>query len=320
MGHRCSFAIKDGNAVELFYGHWSAIQLPDQFFWGPDYVETYIRRHEAVDWWMEDIFVDGCVGFDKDQKILLVHRGVGDLSGGLEGIFFFGLMRALWKEQGWRVERVDLMEEVAMHMGYPPEAVRWMPEPEVPWPLDTITDWDPNERIYTLISTPGARFGTNACGKALLANGPELVAHLGRFPQFDDSITNQEISVEALLHIDPSAKVISVTAADPYWERHLPHLHQTWPGWSISFSLRRWEDEPVNTSSEYMKAVRNRVFATLISPAHDPVPGFVTSMSMLGATISPGVATSPPDHNLSMKERSALIARAIELVFEGRRK
>jgi len=220
MGHRCSFAIKDGNAVELFYGHWSAIQVPDQLFWGPDFVETYIRGHEAVDWWVEDIFADGCVGFDKDQKVLLVHRGVGDLSGGFEGVFFYGLMRALWKEQGWRVEKVGRMEEIPMHMGYPLEAVRWMPEPEAPWPRN---------------STPSARFGTN-------------------------------------------------------------------------------------TFSENMEAVRNRVFETLILPAHDPVPGFVASMTMLGATISPGVATSPPEHNLSMKERSALVERAIELLFEGHRK
>lgn len=134
MGHRCSFAIKAGVNVELFYGHWSALQLPDQLFWGPKFVERFIRGHEKVDWWLDDVWAEGCVGLDKDQKLILVYEGASDLSEA-ESDYFFELMGALWKSWGWEVQRVTRMEDIAVHMGYPAEEVIWVPEAEEPCEL-----------------------------------------------------------------------------------------------------------------------------------------------------------------------------------------
>jgi len=318
MGHRCTLVIKENNAVELFFGHWTGVELPDQLFWGPEYVEAYIRGHEGVDFWMEDLFSDGCVGLDKDQKILLVHRGTGKLSKGEKSEYFYLLMRALWEEQGWRVEKVKEMGEIAVHMGYPAEETRWMPDPEDPWPLDTITDTQSADFFSTLISTPNARFGAMAPWHALFAHGPNLLAHLANFPQVDESV-----KAETTVSVDPVSKEISVRWFHPYCERYFPQLEQVWPGWTFRFDPPEWlfeeDDEEDEEDDEFahldLADYRERVHAVLLSQPYSSGPEVMKALSMMGATLAPGADTGPPETGLTLKERAEILGSALKIVI-----
>ncbi len=315
MGHRCTLAIKEDNAVELFYGHWTGVELPEQLFWGPEYVEAYIRGHEAADFWMEDLFADGCVGLDKDQKLLLVHRGSGRLSKGTKSAYFYVLMRALWEEQGWRVQQVKQMAEIAVHMGYPAEVAQWVPDPQEPWPLETITDTLREDGwIGTLITTPSAKFGAVAPWDALLANGPDLLAHLAHFPQVEEGKT-----AEAIVHLDPVSREISVRGYNPYTERYFPYLEQFWPGWTFRFTPPEWlfeeEDDEEDEEDEDPTDFRQRVLSVLLSEPYNLGPGFIKALSMIGdATIAPGAETGPPRGLLSMEKRAEILAIVLEIV------
>lgn len=319
MGHRCTLVIKEQNKVELFYGHWTGVELPDQLFWGPEYVEAYIRGHEAVDFWMKDLFADGCVGLDKDQKILFVHRGTGKLSKGEKSKYFYVLMGALWQEEGWRVEQVKEMEEIAVHMGYRAEEARWVPDPSEPWPLNTIPETLSANFLSTLIVTPNARFGAMPPWNELLANGPELLAHLARFPQFDESM-----KAETTVSIDPISKEITVHWYHPYCERYFPHMKEVWPGWTFHFTQPDWalEDDEDDDEDEDEFAhldptdFRKRVYMVLLSQPHNSGPDFMKVLSKMGATVAPGAETGPPENELTLERRAEILASTLKIVVQ----
>ncbi len=326
MGDRCTLVIKEDNAVELFFGNWSGAELPDQLFWGPDYVEAYIRGHEAVDFWLPDLESRGCVGLDKDQKLLLFHGGVGELARGEKSKYFYSLMQALWEEQGWRVKRVDKLEEIAVHMGFPAHVVQWVPEPFDPWPLERLneprsTEFDgllaePRTEVYgVLIITPDARFGAMAPWDRLFEHGPDLLAHFANFPQ-----ASEDAGAEATIHLDPNKKEIRVQWFHPYCERYFPHLEEVWPGWTFHFDPPSWlsmdddeeyEDEEYEDEEYEDEDVHSRVHRVLLQQPLHAGPELMRTLSEMGAAVSPAAEAGPPVNQLSIKEKAAIISRAM---------
>ena len=331
MGHRCSFAIKDRGNVELFYGHWSALQLPDQLFWGPKFVERYIRGHEKVDWWLDDVWAEGCVGLDKDQKLILVYEGASDLSEA-ESDYFFELMGALWKSWGWEVRRVSKMEDIAVHMGYPAEEVLWVPEAEEPCELQNITNsWGQDDQIYTLISMPVTSFGTNEFGLNLLANGPRLLDYIQNFPPLEKVLEAgsrlDPACIDAYVFIEPSNKTMLIHSPNMFFARHLNHIQRAWPKWQVDIVLAGAAEHFQSIGSETPKLlmpgkkaeqdqedVRARVLDRLSKKPNNPLVWFTETMSKIGGVASESARRGPPEVYLTQREQRKLINRALSLI------
>ena len=330
MGHRCSFAIKDRGNVELFYGHWSALQLPDQLFWGPKFVERYIRGHEKVDWWLDDVWAEGCVGLDKDQKLILVYEGASDLSEA-ESDYFFELMGALWKSWGWEVRRVSKMEDIAVHMGYPAEEVLWVPEAEEPCELQNITNsWGQDDQIYTLISTAGTDFGTSEFSLNLLANGPRLLDYIQNLPSLDKVLeVSSQVDpawIDAYIFIEPSNKSMVIHTPNMFFARHLKHIQRAWPQWRVDIALAGAAEHfqmvgsempnllmPRKKAEEAPEVVRVRVLERLGKKPSDPHKWFEGVMSKLEVVANESAKRGPPQESLTHRERTKLINRALSL-------
>lgn len=330
MGHRCSFAIKDRGNIELFYGHWSALQLPDQLFWGPKFVERYIRGHEKVDWWLDDVSAEGCVGLDSDEKLILVLDGSSDLSEA-ESDYFFELMGALWKSWGWEVRRLSRLEDIAVHMGYAAEDVLWVPEAEEPCELHGITDaWHPDRQIYTLISTAGTDFGTNEFSLNLLANGPRLLDYIQNFPPLEKVL---EVSnhvdpawIDAYIFIEPSTKSMLIHSPNMFFARHLKHIQRAWPQWRVDIVLAGAAEHfqmagsempnlliPRKKAEQEQEDIKARVLERLSKKPDNPLEWFTETMWKIGAVANESAKRGPPQESLTYRERTKLINRALSL-------
>jgi hypothetical protein len=134
MGHRCTYAIREGGAVLVYYSNWGALSVPQDVFWGPAFAERFIREHEerGEEGWVDTVFGEGGVALDKDTRTLALFGGDGTLEQEPVLGVFQQLMRVLWGREGWTVRWVDDMADVAEQVGVDRSRVYRPPLPARP--------------------------------------------------------------------------------------------------------------------------------------------------------------------------------------------
>ncbi len=73
MGDRANYAIRENGQVELFYSHWGATTIAEDIFWGPPKTEAFIRGSTPADEWLDDVWAQGGIAFDKDRRSLTYY-------------------------------------------------------------------------------------------------------------------------------------------------------------------------------------------------------------------------------------------------------
>jgi hypothetical protein len=125
MGQRANLAIVDDGTYELFYSHWCANTLDYDVFWGPEYLERFIRIQVPQDHthgWLDEIWAEGSVVLDLERKVLLFFGGEDILFGLPLRRVYLTLLRRVW--QGWDVRWAhDHITEIAEYLAVPREKV-----------------------------------------------------------------------------------------------------------------------------------------------------------------------------------------------------
>jgi hypothetical protein len=104
MGHRANLVIVENQEHQLFYSHWCANSLDRNLFWGVEHSLAFIRLQEEVNelGWLDEVWAEGGVVVDLDNKILLLFGGEDLIYDILLRHFYLQLIQQVWR--GWTVK------------------------------------------------------------------------------------------------------------------------------------------------------------------------------------------------------------------------
>jgi hypothetical protein len=199
MGHRATFAIREDGEIELFYSHWGALSVPRDIFWGPEAAEEYIRANQESDGWLDDVWGEGGVGLNKDERLMSWFGGE-TLGYGRHRELFQELISALWAEEGWTVRAVEGMPDIAESVGVDRSVA--LADPVEPWavqPEELGEQWkDAQTKSYFGLVTLLQEDGTPEtmvidCGiSPFLAAGSDVLEHLEQLPRVAEVLEYHE--------------------------------------------------------------------------------------------------------------------------------
>jgi hypothetical protein len=253
MGHRANYAIRRDGEVELFYSHWGGLTVPNDFFWGPDHAEAFVRSHRHSDpesEWLDDVWGEGGVALDFDNRVVTLFGGEALGHPPLRATFL-GLMRALWGASDWSVEWAEAgMPSIAAAVGCDPALATSEPIPPFPADLETIGQTFESEdpvagSLITVIRNgQKAHYVSDSGVVSTLYNGPELLEALDRMPGVDRALElwhppeyrdeswtmGDELSHSGIIDVDEK----TVSFRDDFAEQSTrAFLAEKWEGFTI---------------------------------------------------------------------------------------
>lgn len=252
MGHRANYAIRKDGDVELFYSHWGALNIPENFFWGPSYSEDFIRSHDRRDVsdWLDDAWGEGGVALDFDERVVTLFGGEALGHPPLRATFA-GLMAALWAADDWDVVWAPSgMSSIAEAVGVDPSVVTSDPIPPFAADLDALgesfaTD-EPNFGCLVSVvhEAEVSHYVSDSGVSSTLFAGPDLLEHLGQLVDLERALElwekpdfrgggwglGDELSHSAIVDLD--RQVLSFR--DAFAERTSSQFFSDkWAGWSV---------------------------------------------------------------------------------------
>ncbi len=239
--------------MELYYSHWGALTVPNDFFWGPSYAESFIRGHRPSDpeaEWLDDVWGEGGVALDFDERVVTWFGGEALGHPPLRDTFI-ALMSALWGREDWTVEWAESgMPGIAAAVGCDPALATSEPIPPFPADLDTIGDSfameDPVAGCLITVVRDGAiehRISDSGVANTLYA-GPDLLGAIAKMPTVDDAVKaweppewrgevwtlGDELSHSGIIDCDTK----TVAFRDAFADRATASfLSEKWEGWTV---------------------------------------------------------------------------------------
>lgn len=194
MGHRANYAILENGRVSLYYSHWGALTISEDMFWGPSQAEEFIKQLDQGDEWLDDVWGEGGVAFDKDDQVITLF-GLELLAREPHRATFLALMRGLWASFGWQVQWAEAgMPAIAAAVGKDPSIATAKPRPPVAVDLDEVgppkrplpeVDYRLSCLITTLRGDQISHVVSDQLATGLLANGPEFLTIVDRLPPIE---------------------------------------------------------------------------------------------------------------------------------------
>jgi hypothetical protein len=102
MGHRTNLVIVDESGFQNYRCSWCAIVLEIHMFWGPEIAIDYIKQHEPLDWWYDEILAEGGAVIDTTQKTLLFYGGENVLFDIPLRRLYLQMIQQVWT--GWTIK------------------------------------------------------------------------------------------------------------------------------------------------------------------------------------------------------------------------
>lgn len=233
MGNRANLVLVDQDGWQLRYSHWGGCRLLDALAAGPEMAKRYVLAQETVDWWTDELWADGGLVLDLNNRRLLFF-GEELMCSMNERRAIFEVLAIVW--QGFSISwAFDGRGEIAAYVGASPRAR------DEPWTPDLVLAED-TARLHHLVTVVDAdrqfrawplRWGGSAawCGPRLLdalpgAGQPAL--RLGMIP-------------ESGVHVDVPNKNMGIWLTTPQ-PGLLRSLSKLWPGWTIAMWGDRYEE------------------------------------------------------------------------------
>lgn len=255
MGHRANYAIRRDDDVELFYSHWGALTVPQNFFWGPKYADAFIRTHTACDPkddWLDEAWGEGGVALDYDDKVITMFGGEALGHPPLRATFT-ALMAALWRSEGWDVVWAESgMPAIASAVGVDPALVVSEPIPPFVVDLDEFgTSFQSDEPTFgCLLSIVEDGDVSHHVADAIVCNtlftGPVILEHLDDMVTLEKAETlwhcpdyrttrwglGDELSHSAIIDLDHER----IAFRDEFAEKATTQfLQEKWVGWEVEY-------------------------------------------------------------------------------------
>ncbi|NIK69678.1 hypothetical protein [Paenibacillus sp. BK720] len=257
MGHRANLLIVKGDSYELYYSHWNAITMPEDLFWGARHARKFIKKQVAVDnsEWLDEVWAEGGVVFDKKQKKLVFYGGE-DLRYGIPlRRLFLKLMEKVW--DGWEIQwAFNGIMDLAAYVGYPKEKiVSSTPVNGMDGKTDSRLSEPLEEKSWadTLVSVTFSQdemliFPVYGQTEPLFI-GPDLINSINKdvgyehlqFSEWSDHFPS------AGYHIDIPGKRLELWHADDV-PNLLERLRKIWLGWEIIDHYDYYESQILRTN------------------------------------------------------------------------
>ena len=100
MGHRSNFVIIKERQINIYYSHWGAISIPKDIFYGPQITIDYIQSLQPVEALLDDLWCEGAVLVDLDNKQLVFWGGDAYEYPSVRK-YFISLLQLNW--EGWGI-------------------------------------------------------------------------------------------------------------------------------------------------------------------------------------------------------------------------
>lgn len=247
MGDRANYAIRENGQVELYYSHWGAATVAEDVSWGPAKTEAFIRRNEPTTEWLDDVWAQGGIALDKDNRLLTYYYtewpDEEDLRRAYES-----LLEETWRGSAWSVGRAQTWQALAAAVGVEPDVVTVIPTGPG---LITFDQLGKNlERSFccgVLSVRTDQGWQDHAIDFLLpgfLMNGPALIERLSTVADLghlraaflrrseDDSAKTPGDWIDEFCAIDATSRTLRVSL--PEHEGHWgPFLQAAWPGWKL---------------------------------------------------------------------------------------
>ncbi len=233
MGHRAQYVLKDETGIWLFYSHWGAGTIPRDIFFGPEHALGFIRSQESVDGWLDDVWCEGAVFLDTEQKRLSWYGGH---LGTQQRRAVLALMREVWT--GYEVTHCDdSLSGIARLAGVELEVE---PEEEGEARSIEIRPYCPaegDEWINGLVSVRGTDgalrvYATATYGFDLVRAGAAMLDALGRQPSLDVVENARKDGCGGGLHVDLVQRTIDYWIDGAHGD-HRATMAEGWPGWTL---------------------------------------------------------------------------------------
>lgn len=236
MGNRANLVLVDQEGWQLRYSHWGGWRLLDALAGGPDMAKRYVLAQEAVDFWTDELWADGGLVLDLNNRTLLFF-GEELMFSMNERRAIFEVLAIVW--QGFSISwAFDGTAEIAAYVGVCPPV---RDEPSAP---DLLLAKDTG-RLHHLVTVVGAdgkfRAWPLRWGSTAAWYGPRLLDIL---PGAGQAALELGILPESGVHVDVANKSLGIwlTTPVPGLSRSLPTL---WPGWDIAMWGDRYEEHLV---------------------------------------------------------------------------
>jgi hypothetical protein len=247
MGSRANYAILEDGRVELFYAHWGAATVAEDVFWGPKRTEAFIRSNQPTESWLDNVWAEGGVAFDKDHRHLTYYTYEWPDA---EDIWqtYESLLDETWSLAGWTVSRAREWADVAGSVGVDRSLVTTEPSPPSTIAFDELGRNLERSFCCGILSVKTA-FGweDRAIDFVLigfLMNGPTLLDRLvgvadletmrSAFERREERSSARVLGdwIDEFCAIDPDKRILRISL--PEYERdQLKFVQDAWPGWVV---------------------------------------------------------------------------------------
>lgn len=264
MGSRANFVLVEGGRHRLFYSHWGAMTIPEDFFWGPEIAGEYVRAHDPAHEWLDDKWAEGGVLIDMDHHVLLLYGGQSLEGQPLLTRTYCRLL--LWTWPGWKIrwahEGVSApAEHAGVRIGTASAGTKIslfgrldsLIRRATTWPKFHLSDPDlPNPWLDTVMSVKwpdGAVHIYPICEGfdrvALL--GPQVVRRLRRSRGLNELVL--PIMPDWGAHLDPQTLSMDFWTGrcDPQSRRR---AGEAWKGWSLKWHRDAFEMQTALTGEK----------------------------------------------------------------------
>lgn len=111
VGDRANCAIRENGRIELYYSHWGARSIAEDIFWGPARTESFIRANEPTADWLDEVWAEGGVPLDKDNRQLSCFYSQWPDEEDIRRVYE-SLLGETWQVSGWSVRRALIWQDL----------------------------------------------------------------------------------------------------------------------------------------------------------------------------------------------------------------
>lgn len=237
MGHRANLVLVENKKYKIYYTHWKAQETPNILAQGLDFCEKYFKEFDENSWLMDNVFAEGGLLIDKDNKKILIFGG-GDIgyTPVLQRLYCKHIVK-IWK--GWNAQwcskgNVDFAEylgimEDRILAGCTPE---FYEESEWSYTMDKDRTQDEvitiiNDGIINDYKQDLGLDGINVC----IAKGETLKDIIPDELKIEK--WHNEIETTDCLLVDYDTRKIFVCWGKDTDSRHDEKIKEIWKGWQV---------------------------------------------------------------------------------------
>jgi hypothetical protein len=232
MGQRANLVVLRDGDWRLYYDHWCANRLDVELFWGPELALQFIEQRDDDIGWLDDVWCEGAVLLDLDQRVLLFFGG--------EDVYYdiplrrahLALMSANWPEWNIRWAHEGIVS-IGDYLKLDRVQFLTGKGPEADGRFTCLTDYpEDNSTLLTIAETGSVAALQGEGNIELLELGPLALEDVRAAPETAPLIWKGQFPGEGV-HFDFDRRILSFWSAGTL--ASIEKIAAAWPGWKVNW-------------------------------------------------------------------------------------